>query len=152
LSVPTRAAREAGGFDPSLRRGEDVEFAFRLIKSGIALTYLENAIAFQDFRKTTSQCLRDAETEGETAIQLARLHPDMLPFLPLGKTRISSLVAPILNFSVSMPVPMVLFEAAGRLPAEFPGARTLFRAMHAYWYFRGVRRAAGRIPATVSRS
>jgi glycosyltransferase involved in cell wall biosynthesis len=84
LSVPTGVAREVGGYDGSLQRSFDVEFAYRLERAGLEIIYLPEASAAHRETKGFRALVRDFDRAGTAAVQLYRRHPDFLRYPPLG--------------------------------------------------------------------
>ncbi|MGI8925950.1 MAG: polysaccharide deacetylase family protein, partial [Tepidiformaceae bacterium] len=147
-SFPTRAFREAGGFNSALARGTDMDFAWRLRAAGLPGLYEEAAVARQHFRTTTARCLREAEAQGRAEVELWRRYAETLPVLAIGRVAtLQPAAVEVFRLAVRFPLPMVLFRLAGRLPLQRRGAHTLFRAMQLYWRLRGAR-AALADPAT----
>ncbi len=52
---------DIGGFDEEFRMREDLEFGTRLFATGVIPAYIENAIAFQYYDKSSADLIRDAE-------------------------------------------------------------------------------------------
>lgn len=77
---------DVGGFDESFREygNEDLELSLRLRRAGIALVYEPAALAVQHNSKDFATLARDSMAEGRTAVQLARMHPEIFGELKLG--------------------------------------------------------------------
>jgi glycosyltransferase involved in cell wall biosynthesis len=86
LSIERELLLEVGLFDDSftLYGNEDVELALRLRAAGAEIVYEPRALARQHFDKDLVRTLRDAWSKGQTAVLVARKHPDALPELRLG--------------------------------------------------------------------
>ncbi len=67
LSVRRAAFEQAGGFDPSFTRHEDVEFGLRLAGAGARFVYVPEASAEHQYRRGLRDGLADAVGEGESA-------------------------------------------------------------------------------------
>jgi len=86
FSVPRATLIELGGFDETFRLygNEDYEFALRLLKAGVELTFSSAALAYQHQEKDFPAVARDAVARGTTAVQFARKHPEVKEELRLG--------------------------------------------------------------------
>jgi glycosyltransferase involved in cell wall biosynthesis len=76
-SIPKALLENAGGFDESFRRREDLELGVRLIAAGAHPTYVKNAIAFQHYEKTCADLIHDAEGFAAADVMFARKHPNI---------------------------------------------------------------------------
>jgi len=83
LSVPTAVLHEIGGFDPAIRRGEDVELGARAVERGVRLVYVRGANEHRE-RKTGRQVLAGIRANGRQAIALMEAHPWLLEETELG--------------------------------------------------------------------
>jgi GT2 family glycosyltransferase len=74
-----------GRFDEAFRiyGNEDVELAFRLMRSGVRLIFQPDAIAYQRYTKSIGDLAHDNIAKGRTAVLLARKHPEALRELKL---------------------------------------------------------------------
>lgn len=70
------AMATAGGFDESLRSGEDVDLCWRLIESGARLRYEPIALVAHDHRVGMRKWLARKAFYGQSAAPLAVRHPD----------------------------------------------------------------------------
>lgn len=78
LVVSRAAFEEVGGFDPDLRRGEDVDLVWRLHRAGWVVRY-EPAVAVDHaVRRTLGAWLRQRVAYGTSAAPLAQRHPGAL--------------------------------------------------------------------------
>jgi len=67
-------AERCGRFDETLRAGEDVDWSFRAIRAGAALTFVENAVVHYRYRTTMGALFRQARSYGRVnPIVAARL-------------------------------------------------------------------------------
>jgi GT2 family glycosyltransferase len=71
-SVRRAHVLEAGGFDTSLRRAEDVELAFRLQDRGLAFAYEPRAVGLHYAERTYAAWLEIAATYGRNDVVFAR--------------------------------------------------------------------------------
>ena len=70
----TDALRGAGGFDESMRTGEDVDLVWRLANAGHLVRYDPSLIAFHRARATLRRALAQRVGYGRSAATLARRH------------------------------------------------------------------------------
>lgn len=79
-SVRLEHLRAVGGFDPSFRRGEDVELAFRLQARGLRFVFHRGAAALHTADRSLRSWLRAAFEYGSNDVVLGRSkgRPDML--------------------------------------------------------------------------
>lgn len=77
-SMARALLEEFGGFDETFRKREDLELGARLLHSGVKPQYIENAIAYQYFEKTSADMIHDAEAFAAADVMFARKHPEAL--------------------------------------------------------------------------
>jgi mycofactocin system glycosyltransferase len=75
IVVRTDAVRAIGGFDESLRTGEDVDMVWRLIDAGYRCRYEPAGTVRHHPRTTLSQWVRQRMAYGRSAAALDRKHP-----------------------------------------------------------------------------
>lgn len=75
LVVRRRAFVAAGGFDPDLRVGEDVDLVWRLDHAGWSVRYQPDAVVTHDVRPTVGAWVRQRFTYGTSAALLDQRHP-----------------------------------------------------------------------------
>ncbi len=75
-SLPRALLMEAGGFDESFRMREDLELGHRLFKMGALSCYVERAVAYQYYSKTSADLIRDSEAFAVADVMFARKHPE----------------------------------------------------------------------------
>jgi mycofactocin system glycosyltransferase len=73
--VRRRALEEVGGFDPSLRVGEDVDLVWRLVEAGWRARYEPRAVVGHRPRATCAALVRQRFGYGRSAGALERRHP-----------------------------------------------------------------------------
>lgn len=76
MSVSRAVFLAVGGNVTDLRRGYDVELAYRLKQYGCCFVYLPEALGDQFESKGFRELARDAELSGEGSVELARRHPE----------------------------------------------------------------------------
>jgi GT2 family glycosyltransferase len=79
----------AGLFDEGFRAygNEDLELAYRLLKSGMQLAFCSAAVARQHYEKSLRGLANDELAKGRTAVQFAATHPDALPGIKITALR-----------------------------------------------------------------
>ncbi|HSJ86012.1 MAG TPA: glycosyltransferase [Anaerolineales bacterium] len=75
MSVCRAIFLEVGGNVTDLRRGYDVELAYRLKQLGCSVEYLPEALGNQYESKGFRELSADSELAGEASVELARRHP-----------------------------------------------------------------------------
>jgi GT2 family glycosyltransferase len=85
LSLSREVLREVGGLDETFKLygNEDYELALRLMKVGVELAYIPQAVAYQRYDKDFAALARDSIDRGHTAVMFARKHPDVASGLKL---------------------------------------------------------------------
>lgn len=78
LLVRRAALDEVGGFEPSLRFGEDVDLVWRLDEAGWRCRYEPDAVVEHRVRQTVRRWWRQRREYGSSAAVLARRHPGAL--------------------------------------------------------------------------
>lgn len=76
-SLPREVALSVGGLDDTFSRGNDVEFGFRLLKTGYTFVYQPSAVTHQIFNKTRRDIIGDASGEGAAEVRLSRKFPEL---------------------------------------------------------------------------
>jgi GT2 family glycosyltransferase len=84
-SIPRRVLIGAGGFDERFRMREDAELGARLLGAGVEPRYVPAAVAYQFYRKTAGDLIRDAEAFGLSDRLFLRKHPELAGETFLGK-------------------------------------------------------------------
>ena len=72
----TAALRDVGGFDETLRSGEDVDLCWRLVEAGARLRYEPIALVAHDHRTELKDWIARRAFYGGSAAPLAARHPD----------------------------------------------------------------------------
>jgi GT2 family glycosyltransferase len=65
----------AGGFDESFRMREDLELGIRLRALGVRMDYLDEAVAYQYYNKTSADLLEDARKFAVADLMFEQKHP-----------------------------------------------------------------------------
>lgn len=74
-SLPRALLEEMGGFDERFRMREDLELGIRLFAAGVVPRYIDQAVAYQYYDKSSADLIRDAEAFAPADVLLARKHP-----------------------------------------------------------------------------
>lgn len=74
-SLRRRHLLDLGGFDEDFRMREDLEFGTRLFGTGVIARYIENAIAYQYYDKSSDDLIREAEKFAIADVQYEKKHP-----------------------------------------------------------------------------
>jgi GT2 family glycosyltransferase len=69
---------KVGGFDEAFRLREDLELGARLFNAGIRAQYIPSAVAYQHYRKTSTDLIREAEGFAVADVMFARKHPQAI--------------------------------------------------------------------------
>lgn len=157
LSISRAAYDRVGGFDPSFTRegmfgGEDLDFGYRLVKTGYAIVFNPAAISYQYYDVDPARYLRRAREAGRARRELIAKHPELAAEMAPGpsfKTRrsrwsLSPFVAAPAALSAPLRAGAVALARSGR---KGPRARRAFFAIRTLEYLRGVRLAGRRLPA-----
>jgi GT2 family glycosyltransferase len=84
-SVPRKVLAGAGGFDERFRMREDAELGARLLAARVEPRYVPTAVAYQYYRKTVGDLIRDAEAFGIADRLFLRKHPELANETFLGR-------------------------------------------------------------------
>jgi hypothetical protein len=76
MSVPRAAVLAVGANVTDLKRGYDIDLAYRLKRYGCSFTYLPAALGNQYEKKGFQELSRDSEMAGEASIEFIRRHAD----------------------------------------------------------------------------
>lgn len=85
VSMPHTLFTRVGGFNEALLCHEDYELGFRLITAGAQLRFAEDAAGWHHEHTDLLRALSRKRNEGRADIALARLHPALIPVLPLSR-------------------------------------------------------------------
>ncbi len=85
FSIRRSVLLDVGLFDETftIYGNEDLDLLIRLLKVGIELVYNPDALAHQHYLKNFTGLAQDTMAEGQTAVQLARKHPEAFSHLRL---------------------------------------------------------------------
>jgi glycosyltransferase involved in cell wall biosynthesis/peptidoglycan/xylan/chitin deacetylase (PgdA/CDA1 family) len=141
LSAPTAALRDAGGFDETFRRSDDVELGYRLTRAGLPIAYLPRASAEQRYLKGFRGVVGDFDAAGEAAPALLRKHPEVGAYRPFGDfTQGNARTILLRRLLLAVHAPTWPLGLVDPLLARRPPAR-LYRFLQLYCFWRGMRRA-----------
>ncbi|MCW2800323.1 MAG: Mycofactocin system glycosyltransferase, partial [Aeromicrobium sp.] len=118
----TAAVRAVGGFDASLRFGEDVDLVWRLVAAGHRCRYEPSAVAQHRVRPDLASWLRQRVGYGSSAAPLAERHPGALaPFRMSGWSAASwtAIAAgfPIVGSTIGVGTALALARKLRSIPA-----------------------------------
>jgi mycofactocin glycosyltransferase len=116
------ALRAVGGFDASMRVGEDVDLEWRLVAAGHRCLYEPAVIAGHEVRPTLSGWLRQRMDYGTSAAPLAERHPGALaPFRMSGWSATTwgavASGAPVVGVSIGIGTAVALTRKLRSIPA-----------------------------------
>lgn len=93
----TDVVREVGGFDATLRVGEDVDLVWRLDAAGWRCRYEPSVVVHHDPRPTWRGWLRQRVTYGRSAAPLAERHPGALAPLRMSGWSVATWALPAIG-------------------------------------------------------
>src|SRR5262249_39804709 len=112
------ALTAAGGFDETLRSGEDVDLCWRLVESGARLRYEPIALVAHDHRVGIREWLARKAFYGQSAAPLSIRHPDKTaPLVISGWTLLLWLLmamGSVLGYAASMAIAAVTARRIAR--------------------------------------
>ena len=117
------ALREIGGFDESLRAGEDVDLLWRLDEAGWRCRYEPSVEVRHDPRASWSEWVRQRMTYGSSAAPLARRHPGALAPIRMSGWSVATwalaaIERPILGSAVGVGSAAALIRKLPDVPAR----------------------------------
>jgi glycosyltransferase involved in cell wall biosynthesis len=142
MSVSRAAFIAVGGNVTDLRRGYDVELAYRLKQYGCSFEYLPEASGNQYESKGIRELAADAEFAGEASVELARRHPttETKLFGHFGEHRRSWIL--LWRFFLIANPPMRGIECLHQLAGRRGESFEWYAFFSHYYFWRGVRRVA----------
>lgn len=142
MSVSRAIFMAVEGNATDLRRGYDVELAYRLKQYGCFFKYLPDAIGTQFERKGFRELSADSEVAGEASVELARRYPaaETRIFGDFQKTRRSWFV--LWRLLEMTTVSAQGIEYLQRLAGKRGNSFNFFAFFSGYYFWRGVHRAA----------
>lgn len=121
----TARLREVGGFDETLRAGEDVDLCWRLVEAGARLRYEPIALVAHDHRTELRDWFARKAFYGGSAAPLSTRHPDKTaPLLISGWTLVAWVLTAVgssLGYLASL---LVATLTGGRIARTMRGADT----------------------------
>lgn len=141
MSVSRTAFLAVGGNAIDLRRGYDIELAYRLWQSGCSFEYLPDALGEQYESKSFLELSADAELAGEASAALSRCYPFLLPRL-LGNFRENRLTWILLwHLFLSFNLSAQRLESLQRLLGKRFATFEWFPFFYNYCFWKGARHA-----------
>jgi GT2 family glycosyltransferase/peptidoglycan/xylan/chitin deacetylase (PgdA/CDA1 family) len=144
LSVSREAILRVGGFDPRFRRGEDVEFGYRLEAAGLVFHYLREAVAVQHDQKGCRALLEDAFQGGVAAAEIMQRHPATRAEVSRAYGEVGARMFALRAMLTARWVPIRSLVWAARLAGDSPRTSRFVGVLHSSFYWRGVRSASSR--------
>jgi len=147
-----------GGFDPSLRRSEDVELGVRLEQAGVTVCFSEAARAVHSSdHSSQAGWMRRAFEYGRWDLRIARKHPEVAGASPWRFLfRVSPISRPLLVASVVAPLltrPLAHLAMAAAVAFDRIGWERVALAgatfVYGLEYFRGVGAEAGSLRGAI---
>jgi len=148
----------SGGFDPTLRRGHDVELGLRLEKMGLRFEFSERAWSRHSPEEHELSWWRErAMLYGRVDWRISKMHPDATHASPWRWLReMNPMIHPFIQIALRAPeaakkVASAVLGLAHALDAARLGAVALKAITVAYTvdYFRGVRAEIGALEAAL---
>lgn len=112
------AIREVGGFDETLRSGEDVDLCWRLIEAGARLRYEPIALVAHDHRTELKDWLARKAFYGGSAAPLSVRHPDKTAPLVISGGALMVWILMALGTSIAQLASLVVAVLTGRRIAK----------------------------------
>jgi GT2 family glycosyltransferase len=163
LSISRATFDLLGGFDPLFTAGgcfggEDIDFGCRARNKGIPLRYVPQAVARQVYMKTFRALARDIRESALADVNLVSRHPDVRPWLMLGRLHelgpwqrrlFEATMRGSLAASLAGRAGVVVLDLAARWKRTGAALDLLHGLMRAHLYAVGLVQAGG-IPAPVA--
>jgi mycofactocin glycosyltransferase len=119
------ALTAAGGFDETLRCGEDVDLCWRLVESGVRLRYEPIALVAHDHRVGVREWLGRKAFYGKSAAPLSIRHPDKTaPLVISGWTLLLWLLVAVGSFIGYLASVVIAGVAARRIARSLNGVES----------------------------
>lgn len=145
------ALTEAGGFDETLRCGEDVDLCWRLVESGVRLRYEPIALVAHDHRVGMREWLGRKVFYGQSAAPLSIRHPDKTaPLAISGWTLLLWLLMAMGSFPGYMASIIIAAVTARRIATKLDGVESKPRDV-AMLAVRGLGSAALQLASAICR-
>ena len=135
------------GFDTTLRVHEDYELGMRLLKAGVDLVFVADAVGWHGETTDISRALVRKFEEGKADVQLGRLYPELRKTLLMAwMPRFAQLPSRVLRgLALRSPATgdfLARISLQGLRPLEAAGQHRVWRrtldGLLGYWYWRGV--------------
>lgn len=122
LAVRTTALQVAGGFDESLRFGEDVDLVWKLVDAGSLVRFEPAAIVEHRNRSSLGAFARQRFAYGSSAAELASRHGDKVSPLQLPVPVVAATVAALFGqWPMRLVAAIVAFNGASELAEQLDG-------------------------------
>ncbi|BBY07209.1 mycofactocin biosynthesis glycosyltransferase MftF [Mycobacterium noviomagense] len=121
----TKALREVGGFDETLRAGEDVDLCWRLVESGARLRYEPIALVAHDHRTQLRDWLARKAFYGSSAAPLSARHPDKTAPLVISGSALAMWILLAIGSTIGYVASLAVAALTGRrIAKKMHGAET----------------------------
>ncbi|WP_375485833.1 mycofactocin biosynthesis glycosyltransferase MftF [uncultured Mycobacterium sp.] len=121
----TKALREGGGFDETLRAGEDVDLCWRLVESGARLRYEPIALVAHDHRTQLRDWLLRKAFYGSSAAPLSARHPDKTAPLVISGSALAMWILLAIGSTIGYLASLAVAALTGRrIAKKMQGAET----------------------------
>src|SRR6201991_2005865 len=114
----TSPLRDVGGFDETLRSGEDVDLCWRLVEAGARLRYEPIAQVAHDHRTQLRDWIARKAFYGESAAPLSVRHPDKIAPLMISGWALAAWVLMAIGSSFSYLASLLVAALTGRRIAK----------------------------------
>ena len=141
MSLSRAAFLESGGFAIDLPRGNDLEFAYRLERQGLAFVYLHEASGTHVDNKCFRDLAADFDQSGACWVELWRRHPHLLPQLLGSITQTQLRWILLRRVLLALKISPRVLAPIGAVLRKHPWGRAWHAFLHNYCYWRGVQRA-----------
>lgn len=122
LAVRTTALQDAGGFDESLRFGEDVDLVWKLVDAGSLVRFDPAAVVEHRNRSSLGAFARQRFSYGSSAAELAARHGDKVSPLQLPMPVVGAVLAALFGRRpVRLAAGAVAFNGAAVLAEQLEG-------------------------------
>jgi mycofactocin system glycosyltransferase len=121
----TKALREVGGFDDTLRAGEDVDLCWRLVETGARLRYEPIALVAHDHRTLLRDWVVRKAFYGSSAAPLSARHPDKTAPLVISGSALAMWILLAIGSTIGYLASLAVAALTGRrIAKKMQGAET----------------------------
>ncbi|BCQ10446.1 putative mycofactocin biosynthesis glycosyltransferase MftF [Mycobacterium heckeshornense] len=147
----TKALRDVGGFDETLRAGEDVDLCWRLVEAGARLRYEPIALVAHDHRTELRDWLARKAFYGSSAAPLSARHPDKTAPLVISGSALAMWILMSIGSAIGYLASLAVAGLTGRrIARKMQGPETQLRDVVAV-LARGLWSAALQLASAICR-